>query len=215
MRSRCIVVGAGGHARVVMSLLLGERADELEVTLVADIHPTGSAESIFGIPVRPWGAEHAALFAAGIRTAFIAIGDNVARRAVFETLGSAGWHMPNLVARTAVVDPSARLGSANLVCSLAHLGPLVVLGDDNIVNTGADVEHESRIGSHCHLAPRSVLCGRVSVGDGCFLGAGSVVIDGVSVADSVTLGAGAVAVRDIGHSGGCHVGVPSRLVVRS
>lgn len=218
MTQRCIVVGAGGHARVVLSLLLRTQAGrKYAPVFVADLATGRKAggESILGCPVKPLPDDLSAIAALDISTAFIAVGENAARRRHFEEFARAGFELPNLVSEGAYVDPSARLGLGNLVAHGAHVGPCVQIGDDNIVNTNANVEHESQVGDHCHLAPGSIICGRVHVGSLCHVGAGSIVIENTRIADEVFVGAGAVVVSDIDKRGVLCMGVPAREVNRS
>ena len=66
-----------------------------------------------------------------------------------------------------------------------------------IVNTGTIVEHDCRIGRHCHLAPGCALSGGVTVGDEVHLGTGTVCIQGVRVGAGSIAAAGSVVVGDI------------------
>lgn len=59
----------------------------------------------------------------------------------------------------------------------AILNPFAEIGDHCIVNTGAFVDHDVKIGDFVHVTHHCTLCGAVEVGAGkdCFIGAGSVV----------------------------------------
>jgi len=77
------------------------------------------------------------------------------------------------------------------------------MGNNNIINTGAIIEHETCIGNDNHISLKSVLCGLVRVGEQCFIGAGVVVIDRISMCNNVTVGS--IVIRDI-HYPGFYVG---------
>jgi UDP-3-O-[3-hydroxymyristoyl] glucosamine N-acyltransferase len=78
-----------------------------------------------------------------------------------------------------------------------------------VVNTGAIVEHDCRIGSWTHLAPGSVLGGEVKVGERSLVGIGAQVLPGVEICDDAIIGGGATVVRPIADPG-TYAGTPAR-----
>jgi UDP-perosamine 4-acetyltransferase len=88
------------------------------------------------------------------------------------------------------------------------------IGEGAIVNTGATIDHDCKIGNYAHVAPQCGIAGTVSVGSLAFLGVGTKVIPGITIGDKTTTGAGAVVVRDLpGES--LAVGVPARIVQKN
>ena len=69
-----------------------------------------------------------------------------------------------------------------------------IVGAMSIVNTGASIDHECRLGRAVHVAPHATLCGNVVAGDRAWIGAGSTVIEGMQIADDVFVAAGAAIV---------------------
>jgi len=86
-----------------------------------------------------------------------------------------------------------------------------VIEDLVIVNTGATIDHDCRIGCGVHIAPQCALAGNVTVGEGAFLGTGAKAIPGVQIGRRATVGAGAVVIRNI-PDGAVAVGVPARVI---
>jgi len=191
-----LVVGGGGHGRVVLEALLAAGA---EVAGVIDPQPGVMAALPDG--VRWLGGEAVLadykpgdyLLANGVG----GIGD-ARRRGLFERLRAAGYrfarvrHPAAIVARTGVA-----LGEGSQIMAGAVIQPGVHIGADAVVNTRAAIDHDCRIGDHCHVAPGAVLCGDVTVGAGTHVGAGAVVIQGVRIGSSSIIGAGAVIRRDV------------------
>ncbi len=190
-----VVVGAGGHAKVLMS------------TLAARGIPIAA---VFDDDAAKWGTD-----ARGTRVSriererggpgIIGIGDNTRRREVARVL-KFDWQ--TVVHPAAWVDPSATLGRGTVVCAGAIVQADAVIGDHVIVNTGATVDHDCIVDDYAHLAPGVHLAGAVHVGEGAFLGTGSVVTPGVKIGRWSTLGAGAVAIRNV-LDGVVVVGVPA------
>jgi sugar O-acyltransferase (sialic acid O-acetyltransferase NeuD family) len=195
-----VVIGAGGHAKVVISTLA---ARGLPIAAVFDDDDTKWGMDAQGTRVSPTERERGG-------SAVIGIGDNGKRRDVASALN---FEWQTVIHPSAYVHPSARLGRGTVVFAGAVVQPDAVIGDHVIVNTGATVDHDCVVGDYAHLAPGVHLAGSVQVGEGAFLGIGSVVIPGVKIGRWSTLGAGAVAIRDLA-DGVVAVGVPAMELKR-
>lgn len=207
---KAVIVGAGGHSRAVLSILLSLGShDILEIVEISSLR---SGELILGLPVRVGKSYLASLQGLTNVDIFLAIGNNQLRREWWFKIKNLGLPMPNLISPHAIVDRFARLGQGNIVCAKAFIGPECEVGDNNIINTGATLDHEALLGSHSHLCPSSTIAGRSSVQDNCFVGAGATIIDGISIASTTTLGAGAIVIQNIDESGNTYVGVPAKRV---
>lgn len=205
---QAVVLGTGGHCRVILSLLAA--CGQHQVLQIIELGEHHLNERIMGHSITPFASALMNLAGKEDIDVFLAIGDNATRRHWWAKIMESGLPMPNLISPHAVVDATAKLGEANVVCAKAFIGPESRIGVNNLINTGATVEHEVVIGSHCHLAPSSTVAGRSRLEDLCFIGAGATIIDKLSVASATTLGAGATLIRDVEESGGVYVGVPAR-----
>ena len=210
MRRQAIIIGAGGHCRVLLSLLAA--CDKHEVMGIVDLAEPLVGEIIMGIPVIGSITTLQSLQRRTDLDVFLAVGDNVQRRFWWQKVIDLGFALPNLISPQAIVDPHAYLGVANVVCARAFIGPEAVLGDNNLINTAVVLEHEVRVGSHCHFASASTVAGRSQIGDGCFVGAGSTVIDHIQVSAHITIGAGASVVSSLTNPG-LYIGIPARKVI--
>ncbi|MBI5548528.1 MAG: acetyltransferase [Deltaproteobacteria bacterium] len=142
------------------------------------------------------------------------IGDNEARQRCVELIRSLELEVSTLVHASAVVAPSARLGTGTVAMALAAVNPDAVIGEGVILNTGSVVEHDNRLGPFVHLSPKVALGGNVTIGARSHLGLGAVVLPGVSVGAGVRVGAGAVVIADVA-DGVTVVGVPARPTASS
>lgn len=203
-----VVLGTGGHCRVLLSLLAA--AGQHQVLQIIELGAPRPDERIMGIAVTPTAEDLTDLAGRIDIDIFLAIGDNALRQLWWARIKELGLPMPNLVSPHALIDPTANLGGANVVCAHAFIGPESRIGHNNLINTGAIVEHEVVIGDHCHLAPSTTIAGRTCLKDRCFIGAGATLIDKLSVAAGTTVAAGAVLARDVKEANGIYVGVPAR-----
>lgn len=207
----CIVIGAGGHAGVLVDALLAGGHAVLGLT---DADPARHGQQVCGRPVLGADdalaayAQHDVMLVNGIGGVGDARSDAL-RHTVQQHLHDQGWRFTGVQHPAAVVSPFATLASGVqlLAASVVQAGAQV--GEACIINTGAIVEHDCQVGAYSHIAPRALLCGGVRIGAQCHVGAGAVVRQGLSLAAGTVVGAGAVVIRST-HSACTLVGVPAR-----
>lgn len=204
-----IVVGAGGHAKVVIELLR-QSGSNVAYCISGDEEP----KVCLGVPVRTGDVWLEKLRAEGFHRAFVAIGANQARLRMAGVLKKLQYELVNAISPFALISPSARFGIGVAVMAGAIINAEAEIGDIAIVNTGASIDHDCRIGQAAHIAPQCALAGLVSIGEGCFMGIGSCAIQGVTVGKWSIVGAGAAVTKDL-PANVVAIGVPARLVRRS
>ncbi|HEY0192455.1 MAG TPA: acetyltransferase [Kofleriaceae bacterium] len=198
--SRLVVVGAGGHAKVVIATC---RAAGHTVAGVVDDNAERWGRELLGAPIT--GPVGAVLDDANA-IAVLAIGANRIRAQLAQV---ARCRFAAIAHPSAVIDPSVVLGAGAVVFAGAVIQPDAVIGDHAIVNTAASIDHDCAIGRFVHLAPGTRLAGNVAIDEGAFLGIGTVAIPGVRVGAWTTVGAGAAITRSL-PAGVVAVGVPAR-----
>ena len=151
------------------------------------------------------------LRSAGVKLAFIAVGDNRARFERSQLVLDKGFQMVNIVSRHAVVSRKVDLGRGIAIMPGAVINTGSKIGDGCIVNTGVIIDHDCKIAAWGHLAPGTVLAGSVETGEGAFLGVGVRAIPNISIGAWATVGAGAVVIRNL-PANVCAVGVPARIL---
>jgi sugar O-acyltransferase (sialic acid O-acetyltransferase NeuD family) len=193
---KCVIVGAGGHGRVVLDIML--RAGLHEVLGFVDSSAALAGRRVDGRQVFG-GLEVLPELRArmDVEGAVVAIGDNGVRREIADKVESAGLTLVNAIHPSANLAHNVTLGrniviaAGALVCAHCHVGDSVVL------NTGCIVDHESMIGPGSHICPGARLAGRVTVDSGAFVGIGATVIQNVRIGCDAVVGAGAVVIRDV------------------
>ena len=203
-----IVIGAGGHAKVVVATLL-----RLGRTILglADAEPERSGTTVLGVPVRgddAWVLSHPA-GSVDLALGLASVGLPKGRRAVFERFSAAGYRFATLVDPSAVIGPEVTLGEGAQVMAGAVVQPSTTLGVNALVNTGAAIDHDCVVGDHCHRAPGCVVSGFTRIGAGSHLGTGAVVIQGIVIGAGVVVAAGAVVVEAVA-DGAVVMGNPAR-----
>lgn len=202
-----VVIGAGGHAKVVIDLI--RENGNCRIVGLIDADPT--PRHVLGVPVVGDDASLTRLRRTGVRHAFPALGDNRRRLALADRLRAEGFELINAISRSAMISSSVRLGRGIAIMPGAVVNADSTIGDLAIINTRASVDHDGCVGEAAHVGPGSALAGCVRVGRLAFLGAGASVIPGISIGDGAIIGAGACVVRDVA-PGVVAVGVPARVI---
>ena len=200
-----LMVGGGGHARVLQELLTEAGHDLAGYVALSDagLLLEGALQRYTDEQVLALNPEEFLLIN-GIGSS----GDLSLRASVFEKFKAGGFNFLQLVARTAHVSDSAAVTEGVQVMHMAVVHTDARIDDNTIVNTGAIVEHHNVIGAHCHIAIGAVLAGNVTVGDRTLIGANATVLQGVTIGSNCIIGAGAVVLNDV-PDGHVAVGVPA------
>lgn len=203
-----IVIGAGGHAKVVIDVLRAWRSDaEIAGLVDRDL----AARPVNGVPVIGNDASLPELRSQGIRQAVVALGDNALRFKIGAQLRELGFQLLSPVSPAACLSSTARIGAGVVVMPGAVINADAEVSDLAIVNSGAVVEHDCRVGAAAHLAPRTAAAGGVAIGQRTLIGVGASIIPGISIGDDVVVGGGACVVSDL-PSGVLALGVPARII---
>lgn len=200
-----VVVGAGGHAKVVIECL---RVSGWHVIGCTDVDPL--PRDCAGVPVIGADDKLIELKAQGIAHAFCALGDNRLRERLGDEILALGFTLPSVVGPGANVSPSARLGHGVAILPGAVVNVDSMIGDFAIINTNANVDHDAVIGRSAHIGPGAALAGQVAVGDRSFVATGSSVIPRIQIGSDSIIGAGSVVVADI-QSKAVAFGNPARV----
>lgn len=190
-----VILGGGGHARVLADTLLQLGRPLLGYTAPADGGELAPGVAWLGDDGWLEGQPPAGLaLVNGLGTT----GRGNPRQALFSHWTARAYRFATVIHPQAILPGQPpRLGQGVQLLAGAVLGPGVTLGNDCLVNTRAVVEHDCRLGDHVHLATGAILCGGCAVGDGVHVGAGAVVIQGIQIGYGAIIAAGAVVTENV------------------
>lgn len=205
MTRKLLVLGAGGHGRVVADIALSsgyERVafldDAFETLKTASSSPAIGPMSAIRDMASEWP------------DAIAAVGNNVRRLELFESLRKLGYGTPSIVHPSAIVSRGAQIGHGVFVAPTVVINVGARIDDAAILNTGARIDHDCVIGAACHIAPGATLSGGVEVGARAWLGTGCAVRQNVKIGEDAVIGVGAAVVSDLA-GGATYAGVPARM----
>ena len=197
--NRLIIIGAGGHGKVIADAALKNGYANI---CYIDDHATGD---VMGFPIIGTSADIERLND-GSTDFIIGIGNNAIRKTVAEKY-NVNW--VSIVHPSAQIAFNAEIGKGTVVMANAVVNACATVGEHCIINTGAIVEHDNVIGNYAHISPGVALGGTVRIGSLTHVGIGATVKNNVDICPDCIIGAGAVVVRNITESG-TYVGVPIR-----
>lgn len=191
-----LIVGGGGHAKVLIEVL---RLRSAVILGIVDADPAKIGTEVLGI--RVIGDDTViSQYAPGSISLVNALGSvhlPKARKAVFEKFTTMGFTFATVVHPSAVVASDVVLGEGVQIMAGAVIQPGSRIGMNTIVNTHASVDHDCLIGDHVHLAPGVTLSGAVRIHNGVHLGTSATVIQGITIGANSLVGAGSVVVTDV------------------
>jgi sugar O-acyltransferase (sialic acid O-acetyltransferase NeuD family) len=207
-----IVLGAGGHAKVLINAL---QLSSVEILGITDPDPALVGQKVLGVPIIGTDDELQNHSAEKVQlvNGLGSVDLPMARCRLFDECKKLGFVFATVIHPAAVVASDVEIGEGSQVMAGAVLQPGACIGYNVIINTRASVDHDCHIGNHTHIAPGVTLSGEVIVGSGSHVGSGSSVVQGVSVGDSCLVGAGSVVLKDL-PSGVKAYGCPAKVVER-
>jgi sugar O-acyltransferase (sialic acid O-acetyltransferase NeuD family) len=189
-----LIVGAGGHGRVVADAALSSRSwdtvaflDDRASPRPLDLEVVGALADLEQIAAR---FDHIAL----------GVGDNRARWTLYTRCVQARREHVVIAHASAAISPYARIGAGTVIFAQAVVNPGAVLGGACIVNSAASIDHDCTLGDAVHVSPGANLAGNVRVGARTWIGIGACVRQGITIGADVIVGAGSVVVSDVGQA---------------
>ena len=191
-----IIIGAGGHARVIADMVK-KSGDNVVGFLDDDL----SKDEVIG------KIDDCMKFSDCFFV--IAIGNNEIRKKIAEKF-------PDLKYRTvihprAVISENVEIGVGTVIMANAVINANTKIGAHCIINTASVVEHDNVISDYAHISPGATLCGGTRIGELTQIGAGAVTKNGTSVCESCIVGISAAVTEDITEPG-VYAGVPAKKI---
>lgn len=190
--SGILILGAGGHGKVVADILQSNNAPVLGFL---DDNQSIWGQKVLNLPVLGGINLYTKYRPTGL---VLGIGSNARRAAIVDILGqSASALWVSAIHPRAIIASSVKFGQGTVIAAGAVVNPDTIIGNHVVINTGATVDHDCEIGDFVHIAPGAHLAGGVRVGALTLIGIGASVIPYCSIGEGTTIGAGAAVTRDV------------------
>ncbi|MCL0032929.1 acetyltransferase [Peptococcaceae bacterium] len=201
-----LIVGAGGHGRVVLDTAL--EIGKWEKIAFLDDYKTDS--NIYGCAVIG-KLNQAKEFLNEYSDVVVAFGDNFMRVQLLKCFMELGFNLPVVKHPQAFISKNAEVESGTVIFAQAVVNVGAKVGFGCIINSASVVEHDCILGDGVHLSPGVRLGGEVRIGKYSWIGIGASVIHRIAIGESVIIGGGAAVISDV-EDYVTAVGVPARVV---
>tara|TARA_Y100000815_G_scaffold246892_1_gene246897 strand:- start:1563 stop:2210 length:648 start_codon:yes stop_codon:yes gene_type:complete len=189
-----IILGTGGHAKVVADTLLccGQRIQGFidpvaQFSAWCEIPYLGNDDILSGVP------PSTVRLVNGIGS--VPFSDT--RFTVAAKAESLGFVFCQVIHPSAVIAADTKLAAGVQILAGAIIQTGSIIGKHSIVNTAARIDHDCRIAEFCHIAPGATLCGSVQLAQRVHIGAGATIIQEIDVGADTVIGAGTTITKSI------------------
>lgn len=204
---KIIIVGGGGHAKVVISII--KKRVLFDILGYLDFNDKGE---ILGVPYIGGDDKLHELFLEGVNLVALGLGQvdlTQNRFNVVKKIKEIGLSFPPIVSKDAIVNEDVFIDEGSQIFDGVVLNPGAKIGKFSIINTKATIEHDCFVGNFCHVATGAVLSGGVEIGDFTMVGSNAVVIQYKKIISNCMIGSGTVVTKDIVDEG-VYIGNPAR-----
>jgi sugar O-acyltransferase (sialic acid O-acetyltransferase NeuD family) len=211
MKKPLIILGAGGHAKVLIDIIRQSESYYLEA-VIGQEHEAN--DTILDFPILKGDQYLLEYKNKGILLIANGVGgytSNEKRIEIYRKLIEMGFDIINLIHSSTVIAPSVKMGKGIVIYPGVSINSDVQIGNNVIIATGADIDHEAQIYDHVIVSTGVSIGAGTIIEEGTILGVGAKTVPRLNICQSVLVGAGAVVTRDIIEPG-VYVGIPARKV---
>lgn len=209
---RVIIIGDGGHSRVIQEMIVSNQ-EYVITAILDDKYKAGFQKK--GIIYAPISCLIKLL--REDTKVVVAIGENKTRKEIVQHLDLPPRYYLPVIHPTAVVSRSARIGYGTVIMPHAVINANTEIGMHTIINTAAIVEHDNKIGDFSHVSPNATLTGNVTTGEGVHVGSSATIIPGMHMGSWSIIGAGSTVIEHIpaySKAVGCPTKIIERMLVK-
>ncbi len=201
MYNKLVIIGSGGHGKVVSDIAIKIGYDNI---VFVDDNDKGEC---IGFPI-VGKSEMLEALNDGMTDFVVAVGDNITRKNIVKK-HNVNW--VTLIHPSVQIGLDVKIGKGTVVMANAVINASAQIGEHSIINTRAVVEHDNVIEDFVHISPSVTIGGTVKVGELTHIGIGAIVKNNVTICDNCVIGAGTIVINDICERG-TYVGIPSRKI---
>lgn len=207
MNKPIYILGAGGHAKVLLDCINNNAAGFLE------INPSLIGKNILHVPIlseeiifKKYTPDQIELIN-GIGSTSLP----VLRQKQFLQYQKLGFYFLSVFHKTSYYSRDVVFGAGVQLLANSVVLTGSVIGNNVIINTATSVDHDCVIGDHVHIAPGCTVSGGVTIESGCHIGTGAKIIQGVTIGKNTLVAAGTVVVHNVPAQSRV-AGIPAKLI---
>jgi len=172
-----ILIGAGGHAKVVLDALASHGKT---ITHYVDTNTPDwlSAKAMSEEELQALLPQSPECIMGFVGLSVDALSRRLAMLRAYQAQGA---RFPVITHTSAIISPHAKIAAGAQVMAASVINAYATIAEGVVINTAATVEHDTTIRAGSHIAPRAVVLGGASIGECCFIGSNAVVIQEANV----------------------------------
>ena len=185
--SNLLIIGAGGHGKVVAEAAELENKYE-EISFLDD---NDKISKIYNFSIVGKINEYKN-FSNKYKYAFVAIGNNEVRLNLIEKLLEEGFIVPKIIHPRATVSKYSKVDIGTVVLSGSIVNVNCSIGKGCIININSTLDHDSVIGDGVHISSGAVIRSMVDIGELSTIKAGACITQGKHIEKNTIINPGTV-----------------------
>lgn len=193
MTKPIIILGAGGHSKVLINILLNQERDvlgyvapEINTNFNDKLAYLGKDQIIYDYKPEDIDLVNGLGSLPGKE-----------ERWKLDNNFSKGYTFSTIVDNSSILASDVILEEGVQIMAGCVIQPGTRIGRGTIVNTKSSIDHDCTIGKECHIAPGVTMSGGVNIGERVHIGTGSSIIQSITIGNNVVIGAGSIIREDI------------------
>ena len=206
---RCIIIGAGGGGRTVLSILERNSSPHISGICFLDDNKVkktiNNCEVIDSLKNHTFMHQHCK-YIISFGTTCMKI-----RNELFINLKCKGIQFFNAIDKSAIIDRTASIGEGCIIAGNSVLNPNSKIGNNCFLCVNTTIDHDTQLGNNVYCSPGVNIAGAAKIGNNVFLGTNCTILPNINIGDNAIIGAGTVVIRDVKPKQKV-VGNPARLI---
>jgi len=198
-----IIIGAGGHGRVVADC--AEQTKRYQKIVFLDDCYSQRKKNLHWDII---GSTDSFIHHIDNTDFVVAFGNNKLRGQILEKLLKAKANVVSVIHPTAYISPYSKIGIGVVIFANVVINIGSNIQDGCIINTSASVDHDCVIEPNVHISPGAHIAGGVNIGAYSWVGIGASIIECVTLNENTQIAAGA-AVTQSTQANALYAGIPA------
>lgn len=190
--SKLMILGAGGHGKVVAEIaeLMG-KWDE-----IVFLDDNQKLNEVNGYKVIGTLNDYV-IYKDRYQYAFVAIGKNKLRLELIKNITREGLKVPVLIHPFTAISATCQIQEGTVVMPGTVINTDTIVGKGCIINTSSSIDHDCVLEDGVHISPGVNIGGTVNIGKSTWVCIGASIANNIVIGSNVVIAAGAAVTRNI------------------
>ncbi len=184
-----IVLGAGGHAKVLIEILIKRKIEVLGLSIKSTHKPEENNYRLFSDDevMRKFSPEEINLVN-GVGS----MPNHNDRYDLSRTYAEKGYNFISISHPTSIISSEVKIFEGAQILAGTFIGSGSSIGTGTIINSQSSIDHDCEIQEYCHIAPGVTCSGHVKIGNFVHVSPGVTVINNIKIGDNSIINPGVI-----------------------